>query len=56
MVAECHLCESKVSLNGAAGDELKEGFECHDCGNVTCDDCKSLGVARSSEHCVRCRG
>lgn len=56
MATACHMCESNVRLNGTAGDDLKMGFECHDCGKVTCNDCKSWAVARSTDHCKRCRG
>jgi hypothetical protein len=55
MAATCHLCGSAVAT---AGDEqgVTDGFVCADCGNVTCADCKSIGVGRDSDHCERCRG
>jgi len=48
----CHLCGRSVTVSGDATG----GFECADCGEVTCSDCKSIGVGRASDHCRRCRG
>lgn len=56
MATSCHICSSKVAGNGAVADDIEEGFECADCGNMTCPDCKSIGVAMSTNHCQRCRG
>jgi hypothetical protein len=50
------MCGAEVATNGAATDDVAEGFECADCGNPTCRDCKSIGVARETDHCQRCRG
>jgi len=52
----CHLCGSTVVTNGASAEDAVEGFECADCGEITCRDCKSIGVARSTDHCQQCRG
>lgn len=56
MVQACHVCGSSVAKNGATPEELDEAFVCHDCGEVTCDGCKSIGVALETDHCQRCRG
>lgn len=56
MATVCHLCESGIVTDSAATNGTQEGFECNDCGKPTCPDCKSIGVARSTEHCQRCRG
>lgn len=50
------MCGGTVAENGATIDEIEEGFECTDCGEVTCRDCKSIGVARDTDHCKQCRG
>ena len=55
MSSPCHMCGSEVTENGAAG-EAKEGFECGDCGKITCIDCKSIGVGRDAPSCQLCRG
>lgn len=56
MVLPCHICGENVARNGAPTDGAKDGFECEDCSEVTCIDCKSIGVARKTDHCQRCRG
>lgn len=56
MVSTCHLCGSAVAEDGDVGDDLDGGFVCADCGNVTCNRCKSIGVGLDSDHCIRCRG
>ncbi len=56
MAISCHICGSTVAKNGAAAPERINGFECADCGEVTCPDCKSIGVAMETDHCQRCRG
>lgn len=56
MVESCHVCGSTVAENGESPAELENAFVCADCGEVTCRECKSLGVARSTDHCKRCRG
>jgi hypothetical protein len=56
MGSTCHLCGSTVVMDGDAAGEERPGFECADCGEVTCPDCKSIGVGRDADHCRRCRG
>ena len=56
MVKTCHMCGSTVSENGTSTNGTKAGFECADCGKITCNGCKSIGVARATDHCQRCRG
>lgn len=50
MAAACHICEIE------SGEDESEFFTCGDCGAVTCQDCKSFGVARDDDYCQRCRG
>jgi hypothetical protein len=56
MAETCHLCGSTVAENGASASEIDDAFVCDDCGKLTCNGCKSIGVARSTDHCKRCRG
>lgn len=56
MADECHICGEAVATGEATAAQVASGFICADCGEVTCDDCKSIGVARSTDHCKRCRG
>ena len=55
MATVCHICGSTVLLEDG-GSSSSDGFVCADCGELTCTDCKSIGVARSTAHCKRCRG
>jgi hypothetical protein len=55
MASTCHLCGSPA-VGGDPTGATKGGFECADCGELTCNDCKSIGVGRDSDHCRRCRG
>ena len=50
------MCGSTVVTNGAGPDEPEAGFECADCGKMTCRGCKSIGVALDTDHCKQCRG
>ena len=56
MAIQCHICGSIVVEDGVSVSETDSGFVCADCGETTCNDCKSIGVARSTTHCKRCRG
>lgn len=56
MAETCHLCGNAVATNGDSPEGAMKGFECADCGEWTCVDCKSIGVGRDSNHCRRCRG
>lgn len=56
MSPTCHLCENEVAVNGDVPEGAREGFECADCGGLTCPECKSIGVGQDSDHCRRCRG
>jgi hypothetical protein len=56
MAQSCHMCGSNVAENGTSAEEVEDGFVCADCGELTCMDCKSIGVARDTDHCRRCRG
>jgi hypothetical protein len=56
MALPCHLCGTEVVVDSPAGNGVASGFECHDCDQPTCEDCRSIGVARSNEYCKRCRG
>lgn len=56
MATSCHICSSNVLENGSSITETDDGFVCADCGEVTCTSCKSIGVARDTDHCQRCRG
>jgi len=56
MAKACHMCGSIVVEDGASTNGYDEGFVCADCGELTCNDCKSIGVARPTDHCRRCRG
>ena len=55
MTETCHLCGQTITVDGA-GETETEGFVCADCGEKTCHDCKSIAVAKKTDHCVRCRG
>lgn len=52
MADACHICAAE--LDGSAGEP--NAFACGDCGELTCPDCKSFGVAREDDYCQRCRG
>lgn len=56
MASPCHICGTEVAAPGAEESAVESGFECADCGELTCPGCKSIGVARESDHCQRCRG
>ena len=56
MAPKCHICGSNVARDEMSPAEAEPGFVCADCGELTCNDCKSIGVARSTDHCKRCRG
>lgn len=52
----CHMCGDNVVLDDSTDEELLQGFECADCGETTCPECKSLAVGQDSDHCRKCRG
>ena len=52
----CHICGSKIAENDASAEEVEDGFECNDCGKITCNDCKSIGISRDNPSCQLCRG
>jgi hypothetical protein len=56
MAMACHMCGSTVATEDGSSPDSTDGFVCADCGELTCTDCKSIGVARSTSHCKRCRG
>jgi hypothetical protein len=56
MVKSCHLCESTIAEDDVTPSDIDNAFVCADCGELTCTNCKSIGVARSTDHCKRCRG
>lgn len=56
MATVCHMCGSTVPTEDGSPADSSDGFVCADCGELTCNDCKSIGVARSTSHCKRCRG